>query len=48
MEDTKKEMSNNEIINLKLKDENKNLKIKNEELSKKLSNLKSFSILLKY
>ena len=32
--------SNNEILNLKLKDENKNLKLKNEELSKKLSNLK--------
>jgi len=41
MEDTKKAMSNNEIINLKLKDENKNLKLKNEELSKKLSNLKA-------
>ena len=33
--------SNNEILNLKLKDENKNLKLKNEELTKKLSNLKS-------
>ena len=33
--------SNNEILNLKLKDENKNLKLKNEELSKKLSNLKT-------
>ena len=33
--------SNNEILNLKLKDENKNLKSKNEELTKKLSNLKS-------
>ena len=33
--------SNNEILNLKLKDENKNLKMKNEELTKKLSNLKS-------
>ena len=32
--------SNNEILNLKLKDENKNLKLKNEELTKKLSNLK--------
>ena len=31
----------NEIINKKLKDENKNLKIKNEELSNKLSLLKS-------
>ena len=33
--------SNNEILNLKLKDENKNLKLKNEELSKKLSTLKA-------
>ena len=33
--------SNNEILNLKLKDENKNLKLKNEELTKKLSNLKT-------
>ena len=36
----KNTMSNNAIINLKLKDENKNLKLKNEELTKKLSNLK--------
>ena len=33
--------SNNEILNLKLKDENKNFKLKNEELNKKLSNLKT-------
>ena len=36
----KKSASNNEILNLKLKDENKNLKSKNEELTNKLNNLK--------
>ena len=36
----KNSASNNEILNLKLKDENKNLKSKNEELTNKLNNLK--------
>ena len=36
----KNSLSNNEILNMKLKEENKNLKSKNEELSNKLNNLK--------
>ena len=36
----KNSLSNNEILNLKLKEENKNLKSKNEELTTKLNNLK--------
>ena len=36
----KNSLSNNEILNIKLKEENKNLKSKNEELSNKLNNLK--------
>ena len=36
----KSSLSNNEILNLKLKEENKSLKSKNEELSTKLNNLK--------
>ena len=41
IEQAKNQMSNNEIINLKLKDENKLLKLKNAELSTKLNNLKA-------
>ena len=36
----KNSLSNNEILNMKLKEENKNLKSKNEELTTKLNNLK--------
>ena len=36
----KNSLSNNEILNMKLKEENKNLKTKNEELTNKLNNLK--------
>ena len=36
----KNSLSNNAILNMKLKEENKNLKAKNEELSNKLNNLK--------
>ena len=36
----KSSLSNNEILNLKLKEENKSLKSKNEELNNKLNNLK--------